>query len=63
MQLYAGIDLHSNNLVLVSVDETGRHLLKQKLANDRGPGVSKLLRPEGRPPAPGPPNQPADPRL
>ena len=36
MQLYAGIDLHSNNLVLASVDEKGRRLFKRRLANDLG---------------------------
>ena len=35
MQLYAGIDLHSN-MVLASVDEKGQRLFKRRLANDRG---------------------------
>ena len=44
MQLYAGIDLHGNNLVLGIVDETHRRLLKRTLANDLG-GLLKVLEP------------------
>ena len=36
MQLYAGIDLHSNNLVVAIVDEKRRRLFKKRLANDLG---------------------------
>ena len=36
MQLYAGIDLHGNNLVLAGMDKRGRRVFKQKLANDLG---------------------------
>lgn len=36
MQLYAGIDLHSNNLVLAVMDGKRRRVLKQRMANDLG---------------------------
>ena len=34
MTLYCGIDLHSNNHVVVIIDEQDRRILEQKLAND-----------------------------
>jgi transposase len=36
MTLYSGIDLHSNNLTLAIMDETGKRILKKKLINDSG---------------------------
>ena len=34
MKLYSGIDLHSNNSYLAIVDENGKRIFKEKLAND-----------------------------
>jgi transposase len=34
MELYSGIDLHSNNLTAAIMDETGKRTLKKKLIND-----------------------------
>ena len=34
MTLYSGIDLHSNNLTLAIMDETGKRVLKKRLIND-----------------------------
>lgn len=34
MELYSGIDLHSNNLTAAIMDETGKRILKKKLIND-----------------------------
>jgi hypothetical protein len=34
MELYSGIDLHSNNLTTAIMDETGKRILKKRLIND-----------------------------
>jgi len=34
MQVYIGIDLHSNNSVVVAIDETGRKVYEKRLRND-----------------------------
>ena len=34
MKLYGGIDLHSNNSVVVLIDEEGREVLRKRIAND-----------------------------
>lgn len=34
MKLYGGIDLHSNNNVIVLIDEDGKEVLRKRLAND-----------------------------
>jgi transposase len=34
MELYSGIDLHSNNLTAAIMDETGKRILKKRLIND-----------------------------
>jgi transposase len=34
MELYSGIDLHSNNLMAAIMDETGKRILKKRLLND-----------------------------
>jgi len=34
MELYSGIDLHSNNLTVAIMDETGKRILKKRLIND-----------------------------
>ncbi|WP_019215489.1 IS110 family RNA-guided transposase [Legionella tunisiensis] len=34
MKLYGGIDLHSNNSVVVLIDEEGREILRKRIAND-----------------------------
>ena len=34
MQLYSGIDLHSNKLVLGIMDATGKRILKKRISND-----------------------------
>jgi transposase len=39
MRLYGGIDLHSNNCVVVLVDEDGREILRKRIDND----ISKML--------------------
>lgn len=35
MEIYAGIDLHSNNSVVFLIDETNKILYKKRLANDK----------------------------
>ena len=42
MILYGGIDLHSNNLVLVISDETDRVLFEKRLSNDLSSVLSAL---------------------
>jgi transposase len=44
MTLYSGIDLHSNNLTLAIMDETGKRVLKKRLIND-GEVVLNTLEP------------------
>ncbi len=44
MPLYSGIDLHSNNLTLAIMDETGKRVLKKRLIND-GEVVLNTLEP------------------
>ncbi len=39
MRLYGGIDLHSNNCVVVLVDEDSREVLRKRIDND----ISKML--------------------
>jgi hypothetical protein len=39
MKLYGGIDLHSNNCVVVLVEEDGRELLRKHIDND----LSKMI--------------------
>ncbi|MDD2735076.1 MAG: transposase [Desulfuromonadaceae bacterium] len=34
MKLYSGIDLHSSNSYLAIIDETGKHVFKEKSPND-----------------------------
>ena len=34
MKLYGGIDLHSNNCVVVLVDEDSREILRKRIDND-----------------------------
>ena len=34
MELYCGIDLHSNNLMAAIMDGTGKRILKKRLIND-----------------------------
>jgi hypothetical protein len=36
MKNYCGIDLHSNNNVIVVIDETDKILLEKKLSNNLG---------------------------
>ena len=36
MKTYCGIDLHSNNNVIVVIDETDKILLERKLSNNLG---------------------------
>ncbi len=36
MKTYCGIDLHSNNNVMVVIDETDKILLERKLSNNLG---------------------------
>lgn len=42
MELYAGIDLHSNNSVLVVLDESDRVVYQKRLPNDRGKIIEAL---------------------
>jgi transposase len=42
MQLYGGIDLHSNNSVLGIMDETTKRILKKRIANDAGTILATL---------------------
>ena len=42
MILYGGIDLHSNNLVLVISDETDQVLFEKRLSNDLSSVLSVL---------------------
>lgn len=42
MRVYIGIDLHSNNCVVVVIGETGRVLYKEKLRNELGLILSEL---------------------
>jgi len=42
MALYAGIDLHSNNSVLVVLDETDREVYRKRLPNDLGEILAAL---------------------
>ena len=39
MKLYGGIDLHSNNCVVVLVDEESREVLRKRIDND----LSKMV--------------------
>ncbi len=39
MKLYGGIDLHSNNCVVVLVDEDSREVLRKRIDND----ISKMI--------------------
>lgn len=39
MRLYGGIDLHSNNCIVVLVDEDNREVLRKRIDND----ISKML--------------------
>jgi transposase len=45
--IMAGIDLHSNNLMLALVDTNGRRLMHQKLACNLN-GVEEALAPYGK---------------
>jgi uncharacterized FlaG/YvyC family protein len=40
MKLYGGIDLHSNNCVVVLVDEEGGEVLRKRIDNE----LSKMIR-------------------
>ena len=40
MELYAGIDLHSNNSVVTVLDEQDRTVFAKRLANDLTPKLS-----------------------
>jgi transposase len=42
MELYSGIDLHSNNLTLAIMDETGKRILNKRLINDTEAVLSSL---------------------
>ena len=44
MSLYCAIDLHSNNSVLVVIDEEDRVVLQKRLANDAALVVVHLAR-------------------
>jgi len=42
MELYAGIDLHSNNCVVTVLDERDRTVYAKRLANDLGTVLAAL---------------------
>jgi transposase len=48
MELYAGIDLHSNNSVVTVLDEADRTVYAKRLPNDLGMVIAALRSCEGR---------------
>ncbi len=44
MKVYAGIDLHCNNLALVIIDEVGQVVLRERLSNCLGDVLAVLGR-------------------